>query len=253
MRSEEVLNYRVLGDGHPVVFLHGFMESLTMWDYLHPENFPFQSILIDLPGHGDSPISFEQSAPSIEEMAQKVAELLTRLGTDHYDVVGHSMGGYVALALKEKYTACGKVILLNSNFWEDPEQKKIDRVRVADLAIKAKDLFVSEAIPGLFYAFSRDHIAVKSLIKEAKEMSGEAIAFASLAMRNRPNRRSVIETFEQDILILQGVEDPLIAQNKMLEMLGDLKPKLIFVQGAGHMSHIEQPEIIQQEINRFLA
>ena len=49
--QQELLNYRVFGNGHPVVFLHGFMESISMWDFIESSNFPFQCIVIDLPGH----------------------------------------------------------------------------------------------------------------------------------------------------------------------------------------------------------
>ena len=46
------LNYRVSGNGYPVVFLHGFLESVSMWDYINIQD--VQSIFIDLPGHGKS-------------------------------------------------------------------------------------------------------------------------------------------------------------------------------------------------------
>ena len=66
-----------------------------MWDYLNGFN-DFQSIYIDLPGHGASELddSLELSMASI---ANSVQQLIQEMGLDSYDVVGHSMGGYVAL------------------------------------------------------------------------------------------------------------------------------------------------------------
>ena len=130
----QLLSYKIVGKGFPVVFLHGFLESVSMWDYLKLEMMNFQSILIDLPGHGDS-LNEDEDVPSIEYMAFKVKELLIHLNIKDFSVVGHSMGGYVSLVLKNELNIsssgfilnCSKVVLLNSNFWEDSEEKKRDR------------------------------------------------------------------------------------------------------------------------------
>jgi pimeloyl-ACP methyl ester carboxylesterase len=149
--------YRTSGDGPALVFLHGFLESSTMWDDLSLESLGFQLIFIDLPGHGQSDLLTGEGDPSMAQMAGLVAEVLSDLGIEKFDVVGHSMGGYVALELKQILQGCGRVVLLNSNFWSDSEEKKRDRIRVADLAFKAKDLLVQQAIPGLFFRKEKDH------------------------------------------------------------------------------------------------
>ena len=65
------LSYSVVGNGNPVVFLHGFMESIAMLDYLKLEDAPFQSVLIDLSGHGNSPLTDTREHPSLEFMAKE--------------------------------------------------------------------------------------------------------------------------------------------------------------------------------------
>lgn len=247
------LSYRIFGNGYPVAFLHGFLESISMWNFLDLEKAPFQYILIDLPGHGNSGLNDSNESPSMKYMAVEVAKLLEELKIEQYHVVGHSMGGYVALELKELDPKCEKVVLLNSNFWEDPVEKKKDRVRIADIVLKAKDLFINEAIPGLFYRHNRKDSAVSELINEAKKMEAASIAYASLAMRNREDKSTLVKEKSADFLILHGKYDPIISSEKWESELKDIPVSFEIIEEAGHMSHIENPSKILKSIIDFIA
>ncbi len=247
------LSYRIFGNGYSVVFLHGFLESISMWNFLDLEKEPFQSILIDLPGHGNSALNDSNESPSMKYMAVEVVKLLKELNIKQYQVVGHSMGGYVALELKELDPKCKKVVLLNSNFWEDSVEKKKDRVRIADIVLKAKELFVNEAIPGLFYRHNRKDSAVIELINEAKKMEGVSIAYASLAMRNREDKSLLVKENPADFLILHGKHDPIISSEKWQSELKDIPVSFEIIEEAGHMSHIENPSKILKSIIDFIG
>lgn len=242
----------MFGNGHPVVFLHGFLESISMWQSLKLEELPFQSILIDLPGHGKSPLLDNAEFPSLEFMMDQVLNVVNQLNIPKYHVVGHSMGGYVALLLKEFDPKCKKVVLLNSNFWEDSETKKRDRVRVADIALQAKDIFINEAIPGLFYRHARNEPIVQALIAEAKHMTGESIAYSSLAMRNRSGKRNLLIDNAKDFLIIQGKYDPLISPDKMKEELDSESVTTVVFESSGHMTHLEEKDRLKKVLIDFL-
>lgn len=246
------MNYRVFGSGHPVIFLHGFLESIKMWEFLDASQLPFQSILIDLPGHGDSELDAPESDPNLEYFAYAIENLLTELSIKEFHVVGHSMGGYVALILKKNNPFCKKVILLNSNFWEDDETKKKDRLRVAEIVYKSKDLFINEAIPGLFYQLKRNEKVVKDLVHDAKKMSCLAIAYSTLAMRNRENNSQLLIDSPEDFLIIQGENDPIISIAKMNQELVDMRVQLKTIKNSGHMSYVEQESITKESILNFL-
>jgi pimeloyl-ACP methyl ester carboxylesterase len=126
-----MLYSRVFGSGPALVFIHGFLESSTMWDVLPLGKLKCQCIFIDLPGHGNSALENTPEEPSICWIAEQVISTLDLLGINSFSIVGHSMGAYVALEIKRIMPVCRKVVLLNSNFWADGEQKKKDRVRVA--------------------------------------------------------------------------------------------------------------------------
>ena len=237
-----MLHYKVFGDGPVVLFLHGFLESMSMWDYLPLKDFRCKKVFIDLPGHGNSKI-LNNSEPSIESIANEVILILKKEKIKKFHIVGHSMGGYIALSIKEKQKECKKVILLNSNYWSDSESKKKDRDRVCQIAFKAKDYFLNEAIPNLFTDKVKFKPQIDQLIEESKKMSPEAIAYASTAMKNRKDKSGVLD--KNNIVIIHGLSDTLIKKSDY--DLSLINPAHFHnITNAGHMSHIENSsEVIE--------
>lgn len=233
-----MLNFRVEGEGTTIVFLHGFLESISMWDYMELSELACKKVFIDLPGHGKSELNANFDAPSLQYFAEEVLTLLHHLKIDFFSVVGHSMGGYVALILKQQITGCEKVVLLNSNFWSDSELKKKDRVRMADIAFKAKRILINESIPNLFGNPADFQEEIDKLRLEAMEMSSDAIAYASLAMRERTDFSEEVNSNPADYFIIHGENDRLIQLYDITSKTKD-QSKLYFIPNAGHMAHIE--------------
>ena len=96
-------------------------------------------------------------------MADEVIAVLAHLKVAEFSLVGHSMGAYVGLLIKQKIDSCNLLVLLNSYFWCDNEQKKIDRLRVVKIVLKAKNIFVNEAIPNLFWKLELHKDEIKKL------------------------------------------------------------------------------------------
>ncbi len=247
------LNYKQFGEGEIVVFLHGFLESISMWEKLSLESISFQSILIDLPGHGESKNEDNSPIPTIDFMANKVMETLHHLNIKNYNVVGHSMGGYVALSLKKMDANCQKVVLLNSNFWKDSPEKQKDRVRVADIVFKNKNLFLKEAIPNLYNNQHMYKKEITHLLQEALNMEAFSIAYASLAMSNRKDFSDLISQKPTDFVIVQGEIDAIVPKSTMesKDVLQNVPYYLI--KNTGHMSHFENPNEIQQLLIKELG
>ena len=92
--------FSVSGNGPAIVLLHGFLEDSSMWtdlaSVLSKKN---KVICIDLLGHGKTDsLSYVHT---MEEMADTVLTVLKHLGLRKYTFIGHSMGGYVALAFEK--------------------------------------------------------------------------------------------------------------------------------------------------------
>jgi 2-succinyl-6-hydroxy-2,4-cyclohexadiene-1-carboxylate synthase len=239
------LHYRISGDGDPVVFLHGFMEDLSIWNDItavFPEK---KCIAIDLHGHGKSFFDPELK-PSLPLMAEQVRELLETLEIGHYHVVGHSLGGYVGCELLKSDPATEHLTLLHSHPWPDPDTKKKDRDRVIEL-VKTKSVqFIREAIPNLF-AFPDEHpdeIATYSRI--AWEMDPEAIGWSSAAMRDRLSYVDTLTEKASAVSIIQGQLDPLIPNIKLREFAEEHGIAFYEIPRCGHMGQEEAPERVKE-------
>ena len=243
------LNYRVFGNGYPVVFLHGFLESMTMWEDLKFEG-KWQQIFIDLPGHGGS--ESMQGSVSMQSMAHAVNEVLDELEVESCHLVAHSMGGYVALELLKVTSRIEKLVLLNSNFWSDDMQKKLERERVAKVVMKNKSLFIYEVIPNLFIEPSDKNEHVVHLIHEAIKMKADDIAKISIGMSQRCDNTSLVNDKRKSILIIQGERDTVVPFSRMKKLVDLYCLECVVIPNAGHMIHIESPERLTKEIDNFL-
>lgn len=240
----------MVGNGRPVVFLHGFLESITMWEHLSlSEN--IQQILIDLPGHGASELQSEEL--SMASVAKDVKIILDDLNLQEYQIVGHSMGGYVGLELKKIDVRCQKLVLLNSNFWEDTQQKKEDRMRVAKIVQKNKKLFIYEAIPNLFINPMEHNNKITALLGEASLIDAQTIASFSITMSKRQNNLDFVVQNAKDILIIQGKEDAIVSCTKMRELTDSTGIEVIEIDDCGHMGHIEKSEEVNNILKKYLA
>lgn len=206
-----------------------------MWNYLPLDGINCKKLIIDLPGHGESLLN-DSNEPSIDFMAEEIVSILTKEKVDDFNVVGHSMGGYVAILLKEKMPLCNKVLMLNSNYWSDSFSKKKDRERVSNIAFKAKNYFIQEAIPNLFSDQLKYKEEIQELIQDAQKMTPEAISYAALAMKNRQDKTNELNF--DDLIFIHGANDALV--DKSMFDLEIIKPAHFHeISNAGHMSHIE--------------
>lgn len=239
-----MIHYEIQGDrssGRPLLLLHGFLESSTMWSALNLEGC---QILVDLPGHGqsgDAPIT------SMRAMAEEVQRVLQHEGIDDYDVIGHSMGGYVALELVDLDPNAATLILLNSNMWEDPPEKKRDRARVADLVQTKKEMFVHEVIPNLFQSPEEFREDVDALIEEALQISAKAIGDASMAMSRRRSFESEVKSGAFPVYVIQGKNDAIASEERMRDVM-EAQSERMFVVPSGHMAHFEAKARVEEII-----
>lgn len=223
-----------------------------MWGKLIPDfiKLGYQVITVDLPGHGKTIELVENG--NIEHIAHLVKEILDQHKISGFITVGHSMGGYVGLELLQLLPS--QLILLHSNFWEDPPQKKIDRNRVIEVVKNNKNLIIKEAIPSLFAEENRNRLTkeIASLIKTACKMKAEAIVSATIGMRDRSSHYNFPKNTQ--LSIIHGQLDPIIPAEILHRELKKLniKPKTITIANCGHMSIWEQPQTLIAAIKQAI-
>jgi 2-succinyl-6-hydroxy-2,4-cyclohexadiene-1-carboxylate synthase len=250
--SDNTLFCRISGNGDPVVFLHGFMEDLSIWESLMAAFPDKKCVAVDLHGHGESFFDAELQ-PSLPEMARQVRTLLDGLGIAHYHVVGHSLGGYVGCELLKSDANLEHLTLLHSHPWPDPETKKQDRNRVIELVKTKATSFIREAIPNLF-AFPEEHPeAIRRYCAIAGKMDPAAIGWSSAAMRDRLSYVDVLKAASEAVSIIQGQLDPLIPNIKLRAFAEERGIAFYEIPRCGHMGQEEAPEKVKEILNVIIG
>ena len=245
------LHYEDKGKGHALIFLHGFLEDHEMWAGIIPAfETGYRCIMPDLPCHGKS--RFDGDHCSMEFMASAVSALITELDIETATIIGHSMGGYVGLELLEAQKH--RLILLNSNFWADPEEKKKDRNRVIELVKKNKSTFIREAIPALFADVNKSKCEehIQKLIRKANEIPSSEIIAVTKGMRDRKANYELMR--HEHISIIQGEMDPIIAPKMLIQELSETGAPVPIktIPNCGHMSTFEKPRAVVESIKQLL-
>lgn len=247
------IHYTDQGKGTAVVLLHGFLENSTMWKDLVPEiTKKHRAITIDLLGHGETECL--GYIHTMEDMADAVHEVLTHLKLRKVVLVGHSMGGYVSLALAEHYPDMIKgLCLVNSTSRADSEERKLNR----DRAIKAVKYdykkFVRMSISNLFRPKNRTIFSeeIKQIKKEALKTPLQGIVAALEGMKIREDREVLLHFSPYKKMLLLGKKDPVLKYEDLKEETENTEVEVIEFPD-GHMSYIENKKDFSFKISEFI-
>lgn len=241
------------GQGPAVVLLHGFLEDLSMWKGILPAlSEGHQVIRIDLLGHGKTDNT--GSIASMEEQAEMVQTVLSELGTRHYSLIGHSMGGYVALAMTEMYPDQVRgLCLMNSTSFADTSEKKINRDRAIHAVRQNHRSFARIAIPGLFAPSNRVKFAkeIKELTEISLKMKPQGIIGSLEGMKIRKDRSSIFKKSQVPKLLIIGEQDPALELDTLIPQ-AQYKGVRAVSFTDGHMSHIENQSELTESLLQFL-
>lgn len=241
------------GKGSAVILLHGFLENSSMWKAISLELSKRNRVIcIDLLGHGNSDCL--GYVHTMEEMATAVKFVLKHLRIRRATFIGHSMGGYVALAFAEKYANNVKrLCLLNSTAQADSKERKKLRLRAIQLAQSNYKALVSMSIANLFAQNTNAHFleAIENCKKEALKTLPQGYIACSEGMRLRPNREHVLASEAYQTLIIVGRNDPILEYNSILDEAKRTNTELVEFSN-GHMSHIENYTELINTLKKFL-
>ncbi len=251
--NEPQINLDVVGDGEPVLLLHGFLENNSMWNNVLPYLEGFQCILPDLPGHGQSsPLD----AFTLEDLADLCADILDAVEIEQAHIIGHSMGGYIACALLERHPDRVKSILLfHSTATADSDEKKALRDRAITAVQSNQALYTRSMITGLFtpeFAQNNPQI-IEHLIAQANAMEVEQIAQALDAMKKRPDRTPVLSNRLVSLAYILGKHDQRIPLNDVLQEVLHVKAEQhLIIDTAAHMGQFEAPNEVGEFMQKWI-
>ena len=247
------ISYSDTGKGNAVVLLHGFLENQTMWQDLVPELRQKNRIItIDLLGHGNTECL--GYVHSMEDNAEAVQAVLTKLRIRKAVFVGHSMGGYVALAYAELYPESMRaLVLLNSTSNADSEERKANRDRAIKAVKKDYTTFIRLSIGNLFSPDNRERLIdeIEKVKLEALKTPLQGVVASLEGMKIRKDREVLLHLTPYPKMLILGKNDPVLIYENALEQIEETTVKLVTFPD-GHMSHIENREQLKTVLLDFL-
>lgn len=229
-----------------VVLLHGYLESMIVWDEFVPLlSKHMRVVTLDIPGHGISTINGE--VHTMEYLADCVALSMETLGIERYSVVGHSMGGYVALAMLDKHRDhLDSIILLSSTPNADSEEKCERRRREIELIKAGKKNTLARLVPHA--GFAPENVKrLKDYIEDLGELiiitEDEGVIAILAGMIERKDRNEILRTCGVPHMFIFGRHDFYIP-NEAAEELAARHPEaeVVWLDHSGHMGFYEEPE-----------
>lgn len=248
------LYHSEVGEGaEALVLLHGFCENQALWNPIIPELAGGRRIIwLDLPGFG---FSETLAHTSIESVASEVHAFLQSTGCEKTTLMGHSLGGYVALAIAELYPELvNRLILVNSTALADSEEKKQQRNQtIAFVEKHGASVFLKTFAPSLFSESNRKEKPeqVQFLLDITAGTSREALVAYTAAMRDRKERLAQLKQVPS--LFIAGADDTLVGRPNIEKHRDWIEEKHFHVlDDCGHVAMLEQPERLIEKVHAFL-
>ena len=251
------IHYRDEGTGHErtVVLLHGFLQSLEVWSsYLLHFMKKMRVITIDLPGHGYSEAI--EPVATMDQMADAVHQVLLTAGVQQCVMVGHSLGGYVALAYAERYPYYLRGLgLLHSHAMADTAEGRERRRMACEQAESNRAGYILNFIPNLFDESRKRELAqeIKDLQDICLETSKEGIISTQQGMAQRPSRLDVLQRLEVPVLFVYGKNDRRIPlELGVTQAMLPRYAEIMLLENVGHMSHFEARDYVRHRLAYFV-
>ncbi len=256
------LHVEAFGEGRPLVFLHGLADHMGTWSKIVPLLPPNRRVvLVDLPGHG---LSTRQGPFDADSIASRLLDAFDTLGLDDFDMVAHSLGGAVSLALTPRLGARLRRLALLAPAglssavpfhlrlaatipvrgallqpFCGPVTRLIAATPLAFYdADEARALAWSNAAPGTMDAWLgtlRAHISLRGL---------------------RPTLSDRIDQLHETapaLSILFGADDPVIPASHVREVEAVVRnANICIVPGLGHVPHRQAPLIVARWLHDVL-
>lgn len=240
-----------------VVLLHGYLESMYVWDDFLPLLTPsVRVITVDIPGHGISAVQGE--VHTMEYVADVLHDMLDVLGLDKVTMVGHSMGGYVTLAFCAKYAErLDGLVLLSSSPFPDTELKRENRRReIALVKAGKKDALARVAPETGFAPHNRKRLKdyIDDLIECVHVTEDEGIVALLGGMIQRVDQNAMLAACGVRQLFILGKHDAYIPVEAAEEFIA-LNPQaeVVWLEDSGHMGFIEEPTACAQALLDFVG
>lgn len=248
--------YSDTGSGRTIVLLHGYLESSEIWkDFAGLVSERYRVISVDLPGHGRSTVYGE--IHTMEFMASGIRQLLSSLDIRNPVIVGHSMGGYVALAFAGQYPEdiSGYCLFHSHPFADTPETREKREREIKFVSMGKKYLMYPSNISMMYAGINLEKLkdSVEHSKRIASSISDEGIIAVLRGMMARPSRLHIMEEGRIPCLWILGRHDNYINCNSIQSRIRlPANARLVILENSGHLGFIEEPQISATALTQFI-
>jgi len=253
------LCYRAAGAGEPVLLLHGFRGSGRYWLSTAQELAKTHMVVApDLKGFGES--AKPRSGYSLADHAKVIHQFLTTIGLQPAAIVGHSLGGVIALRLVSDFPDLVRRLVLVTTPFTGTVQQNLGELARAPLWMRllAQRPHTARWVVGWP---SKTLIRLGSDTRDlTKEAIQDAVKFCWASLREtfdscivRENMRLRLQRADVPALLMYGDADDLIDPRHGRDLLALFHPaELLVVPGAGHQLPTTHPRPFLNALGQFL-
>jgi esterase len=249
------LHYQSVGQGQPLILLHGLFGSADNWGGI-AKHFStcYQVISVDLRNHGRSPHHDRQD---YTVMAEDLLELYDALNLEATQLLGHSMGGKVAMQFAAQYPErVDKLVVVDMAIrsYADVQTYLIDAMMAVDLSVMRHRRDVDVALSSTIDNPRVRQFLLMNLVNHNGNLAWRIHLSALKA--NYPAIRQAIclpSQFDKPSLFIRGERSDYVRDEDVEEI------KIHFTQSqfvrlpTGHWVHAEQPQVFIQTVAAFLC
>ena len=257
----ELFDYKLFtkteGEGAPLLLLHSYWGDHTLFDQLASDlSQNWQVIRIDLPGHGNSGVPPE--GYTFGKFAVVLNELLIRLNiSKKVSIIGHSMGGYAAMAFAAIYPErIASLVLMHSPVRAADIQSIKLREREGRLLMKGKkELLLQLTIPSNFAPENIDSMgnALAMLNQTSALVTSEGALGSIYAINHRVNSLPMLQSAQYPILIIIGRHDKVYSPDLQLNDARMIpNAEVLLLDHSGHLGFIEEEHLVFERLKFFL-
>jgi pimeloyl-ACP methyl ester carboxylesterase len=242
------------GKGKPLVLLPGFCETKEMWkSFVQPLLGKYELWCPDLPGFGDSPLP--AGTFTLVTIANDLADWMLDNKIGDAAVIGHSLGGYLALEMARlpKLDLSGLGLFHSTAYPDSPDKKNTRDKTVAFVKKHGVQTFIQSSLPQLFSPQNRTKCQqdISSLLHFASQIPAEGIIGYTLAMRDRKKNMETLLDFQKPTIMICGEEDTAVPIADSLDHK-DAVDQFHQIANCGHMGMFEQTQKSQEAVQAFM-
>lgn len=253
-----MLAFNDFGTGPAVLLLHGFPLDHTIWEHqMDRLAAKYRVLAPDLPGMGKSQPIPSAIVPTIWLLAEEVLALMDARKVGEAAVVGHSMGGYIALAMyhlaPERVT--GLAFVCSQALADTPEARHNRFALIRAVEEKGSGAAAEAMLPKLFApSVPTDSPLRQQTDAIIRRTSAQGIKAALLAMARRPDLTPYLHEVSVPTLVLTGDQDLAIPPERSLKIREALPDATVVrLPNTGHMPMLEAPDAVSDALEQWMA